>query len=160
MKAAKISFLAAAFLIAGYLFSQSSMGGGVNYPNIVKKLDISGQTATINPTLLYSVPATGTGYYRICGYIVETTAATTSTLPNVVVQYTDNETNTLSAQVWISNSNTANSVPATSGAPAGNCMMFAPKPGTNINYGSASYASSPAATMVYSLHVRLEYLGL
>jgi len=127
-------------------------------------IDTTGLTANVGSTLLYAVPSTGAGLYRVTALVVETTAASvSSTLANVQIIYTDNQTSgtiTIDATpvlgvagVGQTGALTANTVGTTStGVIAVNA-----KASTNINYQTVNYASSTAG-MTYALHIRLEAL--
>ena len=127
-------------------------------------IDTTGLTANVGSTLLYAVPSTGAGLYRVTALVVETTAASvSSTLANVQIVYTDNQTSgtiTIDATpvlgvagVGQTGALTANTVGTTStGVIAVNA-----KASTNINYQTVNYASSTAG-MTYALHIKLEAL--
>lgn len=100
------------------------------------------------------------GIYRASCYVIETTAdLASSTLPACNVIYTDADTGN-SHTVALTATNTANVVDAigagTTTLPWG---TFHPKPSTTISFSTSSYASGTAATMAYSVHFRLEYVG-
>ena len=117
----------------------------------------AGLSADVGSTTLYAVPADGGGFYRATCYAVKTTAdAATSTLPAVGIGWTDQETNVPLLANSVASTNSENSVGAFS---YGIQPIFA-RPGTNITYQTSSYASGTAGAMKYSVHIRLEYLGL
>jgi hypothetical protein len=154
--------------------SLSSLGGiptsQKDQPNGVAGLDANGkipasemvyasfnvatQAANIAPTTIYAVP-TG-GLYRVAIYAVETQAATTSsTLPNVGVLWTDNDTNVALSAVTVTPTNTANALGAFGNAD----IVISAKSGTNIQYQTSNYASVGGTPMQYAVHLRVEYLG-
>jgi hypothetical protein len=125
---------------------------------------LTGQTANVASTpispALDPVIWNRGGMYRASCYVIETTAdAASSTLPACNVIFTDADTGN-SHTVALTATSTANTVDTigagTTGLPWGS---FHPKKGTAISYSSSSYASGTAATMQYSLHFRLEYIG-
>jgi hypothetical protein len=115
--------------------------------------DFTAQTANIGSTLLYAVPATGAGTYRVTVYIIVTSVGTTSTMPNVLIAYTDKDNNTAQSVPF-----TTTSAGNTLTTLAVNSLPISAKASTNINFSTASYAST-GTPMQYALHIRLEYLG-
>src|SRR6185437_3343639 len=66
----------------------STVSNGV--PTEYATVDSTINTANIGLTTAYAVPASGAGMYRVSGYvIVNRTATTSSTLPNLQIQWTD-----------------------------------------------------------------------
>jgi hypothetical protein len=131
---------------------------------IVAKADATAQAANIGLTTLYTVPASGAGMYRISAYAVVTQAATTSsTLPNVQVSFTDNDTGITGLGPYsFTGTNTGNSVGASNSipaTPAAESAILNAKASTNIQYATTGYASSGATPMQYAVHIKLEYLG-
>lgn len=133
-------------------------------PSEVAKVDTTGLTANVAAATLYAVPASGVGMYRISAYIILTTAASvSSTLPNVQIVYTDNDTGgsvTLNATpilgiagIGQTGALTANTV----GTTVSGVIPINAKASTNIQYQTVNYASSLAG-MAYSLHLKLEIL--
>lgn len=113
-------------------------------------------TANQTTTLLYAVPASKGGMYRISAYAVETVAdAASSTLPSIGIQYTDSDTSVAIAVNAVTSTNPANAVGAFG---QGTQIVFA-KAGTNINWLTSGYASGTAGTMTYHTKLRVEYLG-
>jgi len=102
--------------------------------------------------------------YRVSAYVVETTAGSlSSTLPNVQIIYTDNDTGgsiTIDATpilgvagIGQTGALTANTIgTASSGVIAVNV-----KASTTIQYQTVNYASNLAG-MAYALHIKLEAL--
>jgi hypothetical protein len=136
----------------------STVANGV--PVIVAKADRTAQQANISPTAVYTVPAGGAGMYRMSCYIVITqTATTSSALPQCIVGYIENDSNT-SETVWFTpstNTNTLGQVNIWASSPG--LAIFNAKAGTSIQYSTGSYASSGATPMQYAVHIKLEYLG-
>lgn len=143
----------------------ATVSEGVPYE--VAKIDLAAQNNNIGATLLYAVPAAGAGFYRITAYAVITTAAgVSSTLPNVNIIWTDNDTNVAIAAVAVSAQSAANTVgtnSVTAAAGAGllgsDSTVINARASTNINYTTTNYASNAANAMQYALHIRVEYLG-
>ena len=116
--------------------------------------DVVTQAANIGATTIYAVPSAG--LYRVNAYAVVTQAATTSsTLPNVGILWTDNDTSVALSSVNVTPTNTANAPGAFGNAD----IVISAKSGTNIQYQTSNYASSGATPMQYAVHLRVEYLG-
>lgn len=116
--------------------------------------NVAAQAANINPTTIYAVPASG--MYRVAMYAVVTQAATTSsTLPNVGILWTDNDTNVALSAVTATPTNTANAP----GAFGNGEIIINAKAGTNIQYQTSNYASVGGTPMQYAAHLRVQYLG-
>jgi len=114
--------------------------------------DFTGQTANIGATPVYAVPAAGAGMYRVSFYeIVTTVAGVSSTLPNVLLSWTDPTNNTAQnpAILLVNNGNTLTTVQAL-------VYNIDVKASTNIQISTTGYASNPATTMQYKLRVRVE----
>jgi membrane-bound inhibitor of C-type lysozyme len=127
-------------------------------PSLVATIDLTAQGAAIAATLLYAVPASKGGLYRVTWYAKVTRAATTSsTIGFLTLNHTDNTDSVVvtgaSAAVYASNAS-ANSTQAYA---HGVYTVWA-KASSNINY-TFSYTSSGATTMQYELHIKAEYLG-
>jgi hypothetical protein len=125
-------------------------------------VDLTAQTANIAAATLYAVPSTGAGMYRVSAYVVLTTAASvSSTLPNVQIVFTDNQTNTSItidatpvlgvAGIGQTGALTANTV----GTAASGVIVVNAKASTNIQYQLVNYQSS-LACMAYAIHIKLE----
>ena len=135
-----------------------ALGRGV----AVAKADAIAQAANIGTTPLYTVPANAGGTYRISGYAVVTQAATTSsTLPQIAITWTDNDTSTVENSIGVTTSPTTNTVGTFGSAIAGGTPngFISVKAGTVIQYATFSYASTGATPMQYAVHIKLEYLG-
>lgn len=127
-------------------------------------IDLTAQAANIGATTLYAVPATGVGMYRVSAYVVETTAGSvSSTLPNVQIVYTDQDTSTSItidatpilgvAGIGQTGALTSNTV----GTASSGVIVVSVKASTTIQYQTVNYAST-AAGMQYALHIKLEAL--
>jgi hypothetical protein len=111
--------------------------------------------ANLPSATVYSVPSNAGGLYRISAYAVETTAdAASSTLPNVGIGWTDNDTGTALQATTVTSTNTANTV----GAFAQGVQIISAKGGTNITWLTSNYASGTAGAMTYAVRIRVEYL--
>ncbi len=139
-------------------------------PSEYAKVDSTTQAANIGQTLLYAVPASGAGLYRVSAYVVVTRQATTSsTMPKVQIDWTDSDSNTAVGPFDITLSSTAvnpaagansvgqNLLTTDTGTTAGTAIISA-RQSTNINYRTTGYASVGATTMQYAVHVKLEAL--
>lgn len=116
-------------------------------------VDLTAQAANIATTPLYVT--TAAGQYRIEIYIIVTQAATTSsTLPSVVIAWTDQD------------NSAGQTFTLTPAAPTGNSLttyaqgilVASVKNASTINYSTSSYASSGATPMQYAIHLRIEAL--
>lgn len=133
-------------------------------PSELAKIDSTGLTANVGATLLYTTPASGAGMYRVSVLVVETTAGSlSSTLPNVQIVYTDNETGgaiTIDATpiLGIAGIGQTGALTAdTVGTTSTGVICINAKASTNINYQTVNYASNLAG-MAYALHIKLEAL--
>lgn len=140
----------------------ATVSGGV--PSELAKIDSTGLTGNVGATLLYSVPSSGAGMYRVSVLIVETTAGSvSSTLPNAQIVYTDNETGgsiTIDATpilgvagIGQTGALTTNTI----GTTVTGVICINAKASTNINYQTVNYASNLAG-MAYAIHIKLEAL--
>jgi len=140
--------------------SITTVSNGV--PSEIAQVNTFPLTANVGATLLYAVPASGVGLYRVSAHVVLTTAASvSSTLPNVQIVYTDVDTNGIVtidatpilgiAGIGQTGALTANTV----GTTASGVIVIDAHASSNINYQTVNYASSLAG-MTYSLHIRLE----
>lgn len=118
-------------------------------------------TADITAQTLYAVPAAGAGRYRVSVYIIVTTVAgTSSTMPTTCVTWTDNDNNT-AQNLNTTASSTGNVLTTFAQAIA----IISAKASTNVQVktgsqctGGTTYASTPATTMQYAVHFKLEAL--
>lgn len=115
-------------------------------------VDLTTQAANIGATNLLAAVAAGT--YRIWAYIIVTQAATTSsTMPSVVISWTDKDNNTTQT-LTLTATSAGNAL--TTFAQAG-CMIDAIAT-SNIQYSTTGYVSTGATPMQYALHLRIEKL--
>lgn len=119
-------------------------------------VDLETQAANIAATDFVAAAAVLDGTYRISINIIVTQAATTSsTLPSVVITWTDE------------NNSTLQTFTLTAASPSGNVLttygqgsvVVSSKVGFAIQYATSSYASSGGTPMQYALSLRVEYLG-
>ena len=115
-----------------------------------------GQTAALGSSLVYAVPASGVGFYRLSSFVTifvaATTGAATSTLGPVSCISVDDNTVT---KTEVGTSSTAN----TTGTNISNTFVFYAKASTNINV-TIGYASNTASEMSYRYKIVLESLGV
>lgn len=113
---------------------------------------LTGQTAAIGSTSIYTVPADGV--YLVCWNAAITTAATTSsTLGPLQITWTNQIDNVAKTNSSLNNYNGSNAnVHTGNGSGIGGSTTVVAKSGTTINY-SMGYASSGSTAMVYSLDV-------
>lgn len=122
-------------------------------PAIANAVDLTAQTANISATNLIASPANAV--YRISSYIIVTTPdGASSTLPSIVISWTDQD----NAQ--------AQTLTLTPSSPTGNTTTtfgefvatISASSAAAIKYATTSYASGTPATMQYALHLRIEQL--
>lgn len=122
------------------------------------KVDLTNQSTSINATTLYSVPADGSGMYRINYQLRVTTAAGSAAALNFKIEYTDKDDNQVitipPSNIDFINSTTSNSI--TTGIISGSLVVNA-KESTDIKY-KTNYATSGTPSMQYTVHVVLEAL--
>lgn len=115
-------------------------------------------TANIALTTLYAVPAASPGLYRISFYVIVNRVATTSsTLPNLYLEWTDTDNATLQTMSFVSATPSTNTLTTIF---MGSQIVSA-KASTNIRYqtgDTTAYASSGGTTMQYTVRIRLEAL--
>jgi hypothetical protein len=130
---------------------------GLGLPSEVASADAVSQTADIGLTTIFIAEASF--IYRVSVYIIETQAASvSSTLPDVTIQWTDQDNNTVQT-----------SVPIVAVAPSGNTLttmaqgtvFIRARIGQAIKYQTGAntpYASSGSPVMNFALHIRVEAL--
>ena len=133
------------------------------FPTKVAVFDATGQQANIPATILYTVPASQSGMYRLSGYAVVTQPATTSsTLSRILFGYTDEDSGVVfpvNSQILVNgSSNNTLGLTSLAGSVVARSIFIA-KAGTVINFSVDQYASVGATPMQYALHLKLEYLG-
>jgi hypothetical protein len=123
-------------------------------------VNLTAQTAAKASTLLYAVPASGQGHYKVCFDAKVTTPATTSSTlggaNNFQLIYTDADDSvsvTTPAAATFDSTAAALTGNSTQTQESG-CVTVNAKASANINY-SFGYTSSGATAMAYSLHVRV-----
>lgn len=118
-------------------------------------IDLTAQSADVGAATLYSVPASGAGLYRVTAYIIVTTVASTgaatSTLPSVVITWTDSD-NSTSQTKTLTATNGGNLLTSYEQA----LMVVDAKASTTIQYSTSGYASDTASQMQYAVHIRAE----
>lgn len=127
--------------VSGYVQATSELvGDGV---------DLTAQNANISSTTLVATPS---GMYRISAYLIVTTVdGTSSTLPSLVITWSDND-NGQSQSITLTPTNTGNLQTTYQEA---SCVINAGT-STNIDYSTTGYLSHVAGTMKYSVHIRVE----
>jgi hypothetical protein len=126
-----------------------------SHPNIVARLDMTKQAANLAATNICTVSPQFPGMYRVWAYAVTTQAATTSsTLPLVLIGWTDADTG-VASNLGVTTTNTANTLGTATNGP----VSILPKPGTAIQVSTSGYLSAGATPLQYSLHVRVEYVA-
>lgn len=135
---------------------QSDVSGNISayLPTVeqtASNVDLTAQVANIGTATLITPAASG--LFRVSVYIILTSVGTTSTLPSVVISWTDPD------------SSVAQSVTLTAASPSGNTtttlaqgtFVIDAKISVVIQYATTSYASTGSA-MQYALHIRTEAL--
>lgn len=129
----------------------STVSNGV--PSEVATVDLTAQTANIGSTTLYAVPSTGAGLYRISAYWIVTSVGTTSTLPSLVLGWTDRDNSTAQSTTTAPGTPTGNTLTTL----AGLSSVISAKASTNLTYQTTNYASTGSA-MQYALRIKVEAL--
>lgn len=115
-------------------------------------VDLTAQAADISATTLYT-PA-NSGIYRISAYIVVTVVdPTSSTLPSVVISWTDADNSTVQS-LTLTPTNAGNVLTTYQEAA---CVISADATDV-ITYATSGYASNVSGTMEFALHIRIEAL--
>lgn len=114
-------------------------------------VDLTGQTADVGSATLVASPANG--LYRISITIIVTVVdGASSTLPDVVITYADQDngqTQTLTLVPSTPNGNTLTTL-------AEGDMIVSAGSTANITYATSGYASGTPNTMTFALHIRVE----
>ena len=119
-------------------------------PSLTASVNLLTQAANIAATTLLAV--TATGLYRVSAYIIRTQVATTSsTLPSVVITWTDAD-NSAGQTFTLTPTNATNTLVT----PQQASMVVDALTATNIRYATTGYASVGGTPMQYALHLRLE----
>lgn len=138
-------------------FSRTTSTGGTITLNqisgaiqIAGSSDLTAQAANITSTTL--VTTTASGLYRVHGYSAVTRAATTtSTLPSIVVAWTDADSSQAMTAVLTPSDSGNGLTTVESGS-----LIINAKTGTTIGFSTTGYATSGATTLQYSVHLRVE----
>jgi hypothetical protein len=143
------------FSVAGSL---ACTANGTNCPSgtAAAVANLTGLAANTGPTTLLTPGANG--FYRVSGWIVTTQAATTSsTLPNIQINFTDPDSaQTHSVPLTLINStNTLGNFGVSASGELSNWPFYASS-GVAITYQTTGYVSSGATPLQYALHIRLE----
>jgi hypothetical protein len=121
-----------------------------SFASAVVSVDLTAQTANISPTTLFT--PTASGRFRVSGYAIVTQAATTSsTLPSIVITWTDPDNST--AQSLTLTATAGGNLLTTYAQATG---FISAKISTPIAYSTTGFASSGATPMQYALHIKLE----
>lgn len=127
--------------------------GGFVQPQVVAVLNLTGQTAAIGQTTLYTVPAGGAGMYRASVSLILTTAGT----GGVIFENTGWNNGTVANTVSTGNLSTTTTLGTEINSYTTGATCFYSAAGTTITYQTtfSGVTGSPA----YSIRIRLEYLG-
>lgn len=125
----------------------------VTFPGIVASVELLVQSTSLAPAVLYAVPSTGAGTYRLSVYIV------TTTVGNAVLVGADIAFNNGAAAVTYSRGAVQLNVLGNDNVQGGtiNIDNFHAAASTNITYGTT--VSGAAGTGRYALRIKVEYLG-
>jgi hypothetical protein len=115
-------------------------------------IDLTAQTANVAAANLIASPTSGV--YKVSAYIVVTTVAgVSSTLPSVVLTWTDQ--NSGQAQtLTLTPTNAGNTLTTYQQAVA----VLSASNAAAIQYSTTGYASNAASVMQYALHIRIEQM--
>ena len=122
-------------------------------------VDLVTQAAAIGATLLYAVPATQGGLYRLRFLLKVTRAATTSsTLGALTITYTDATDSVAQSVIALAGTQAGAAATTNAGNSTASVLQGAvtvnAKAGTNINF-AIGYVSSGVTTMQYEAHLAL-----
>jgi hypothetical protein len=141
--------------------TQSSVGYSVIFPaplidNPAATVNLTGQTANIGVSILFTPPSGAQGMYRANCYVVATSGvSSTAAIPSCQVQWQDFDTNTGQTRT-LTSATTASSVGTNTN---GVGVFYSVGNGTNtINYTTSGYAAG-TSSLNYALHIKLDYLG-
>ncbi len=115
-------------------------------------VDLTAQAANISATTIVATPTPG--LYRVAGYIsVSQAASSSSTLPSIVLAWTDQDSGQLMS-LTLTPTNSGNVLTTVQE----NDAILSVNSSTDIQFSTTGYASSGGTTMHYSLHMRVEAL--
>lgn len=114
--------------------------------------DLTAQTANISATTLLTAPSTGR--YRISAYAIVTTPdGASSTLPSIVITWTDAD-NSIGQSFALTPTNAGNTTTTLQQA----SMIVSAVAAGAIQFAATGYASGTPATMAFALHITIEAL--
>lgn len=114
-------------------------------------VDLTAQVANVSTSTLLT--PTASVLFRISAYIMLTSVGTTSTLPSVVLSWTDTD-NSVSQSITLTASSPSGNTTTTF---AQGTFVINAKTAVAIQYATTGYASSGSA-MQYALHIRIEQI--
>lgn len=115
-------------------------------------VDLTAQAANISATTIVATPAPG--LYRVAGYIsVSQAASSSSTLPSIVLAWTDQDSGQLMS-LTLTPTNAGNVLTTVQE----NDAILSVNSSTDIQFSTTGYASSGGTPMQYSIHMRVEAL--
>lgn len=124
------------------------------------RADLFAQQANIALTPLFTVPLNSGGMYLITFVAGTTQAATTSsTIPNLQLQYTDGDTVSGVSNPGIANSSGTSPTSNSVGAETSSVTVVNLKAGSVFSWGTVNYASSGATPMQFAAHIKVQFLG-
>ena len=138
-------------------FSRSTSTGGTQtlhqvsgWANQAAAADKTAQGANIGTTNL--IASASVGLYLISGLAIVTRAATSSsTLPEIVINWTDADSSQAMSFI-LTPEDSLNTLTATESG----LLLINAKASTAITYSTQGYASSGATSMQYSVHIRVQ----
>lgn len=113
-------------------------------------VDLTAQTANIGSTTVVAAPTNG--LYRVAGYIIVTLVGTTSTLPSIVLTWTDQDNGQLQT-LTLTPTSTGNALTTVEE----NDAILSCGPATDLSFSTTGYAST-GTPMQYAVHIRVEAL--
>jgi hypothetical protein len=119
-------------------------------PAIYGTSDQTAQGGNIGATTLFTPAASGL-LYRVTGLAMVTRAGTTSTLPSIVLAWTDADNNT--AQTFALTPTNAGNALTTSQQGS---VIINPKGTIAVSYTTTGFASTGGTSMQYAVHLRIE----
>lgn len=144
---------------AGNVLYVNTGSGWLPASDTVAKVDLVTQSAAISATTAYAVPANAAGLYSVSFTAKVTTVdGVSSTLGPFQYKYTDLDDSVVVTAPVAAITNITQSTTNTTQAMLSNTFVVNAKASTNIQY-VMGYTSNTPGQMIYSLHIRIAYLG-
>lgn len=125
----------------------------LSFTGIVATVTSTAQTASIGSTLLYAVPATGAGMYRVSFDLITTTAGAAGTVSGTLSWNNGSAAKTLITPTADLSSLGSENLTAAVG---GNSFVFHSAASQNVNYITTVTSGAGSA---YAVRIKIEFLG-